>query len=58
MGALAAVVFWGRSFVAIKAALREVTPITLIFTRFALGTALLLALLRARGEPLVPPRDT
>jgi drug/metabolite transporter (DMT)-like permease len=57
LGALAAVVFWGLSFVATKAALREVTPITLIFTRFALGTALLLALLRARGEPIVPPHD-
>jgi drug/metabolite transporter (DMT)-like permease len=57
LGALAAVVFWGLSFVATKAALQEVTPITLIFTRFALGTALLLALLRARGEPLVPPRE-
>jgi drug/metabolite transporter (DMT)-like permease len=56
-GALLAVVFWGLSFVATKAALREVSPITLIFTRFALGTALLLTLLRARGERLVPPRD-
>jgi drug/metabolite transporter (DMT)-like permease len=57
LGALLAIVFWGLSFVATKAALREVTPITLIFTRFALGTALLLALLRRRGEPLVPARD-
>ena len=57
LGALAAVVFWGLSFVATKAALRDITPIALIFTRFALGTALLLALLRARREPLVPPRD-
>jgi len=57
LGALLAIVFWGLSFVATKAALREVTPIALIFARFALGTGLLLALLRLRGEPLVPPRD-
>jgi drug/metabolite transporter (DMT)-like permease len=58
LGALLAVTFWALSFVATKAALREVTPIALIFARFALGTTLLVALLRARGEPLVPPRDT
>jgi drug/metabolite transporter (DMT)-like permease len=57
-GALLAVVFWGLSFVATKAALREVTPVALIFTRFALGSALLHVLLALRGEPLVPPRDT
>jgi len=38
LGALIAVVFWGISFVATKGALREVTPITLIFSRFFLGT--------------------
>jgi drug/metabolite transporter (DMT)-like permease len=32
--------------------------VTLIFTRFALGVALLLALTAARGQPLVPPRDS
>ena len=39
-------------------ALAEVTPVTLIFTRFALGTALLLAITAGRGEPLVPPRGS
>jgi drug/metabolite transporter (DMT)-like permease len=57
LGALLAVVFWGLSFVATKAALREVSPITLITTRFALGVALLLSLLRARSIPLLPPRE-
>ncbi|HEY8197058.1 MAG TPA: DMT family transporter [Gemmatimonadales bacterium] len=57
LGALAAVVLWGLSFVATKAALREVSPITLISTRFALGTAVLLLILALRRESLVPPRD-
>ena len=51
-GALIAVLFWGVSFVATKAALREIHPTTLIFTRFAIG-ALLLAFVVRR----VPPRD-
>jgi drug/metabolite transporter (DMT)-like permease len=54
--AFLAVVLWGISFVATKAALREVSPITLIFTRSALGTLLLLATLAARRLPLLPPR--
>jgi drug/metabolite transporter (DMT)-like permease len=58
LGALLAVVLWGVSFVATKAALREISPVTLIFTRSALGTALLLATLAARRLPLVPPRAT
>ena len=57
LGAFLAVVFWGLSFVATKAALRELSPVTLITTRFGLGVALLLALLRARQVPLLPPRE-
>ena len=49
---------WGVSFVATKAALREVPPVTLIFTRFALGTAVLILILKLRREALVPPRET
>src|SRR2546425_1060664 len=52
LGAFLAIVFWGLSFVATKAALRELSPITLIATRFALGLALLLVLLRAQGGRL------
>ncbi|HZI94115.1 MAG TPA: DMT family transporter, partial [Patescibacteria group bacterium] len=57
-GALTAIILWGLSFVATKAALREISPITLIFTRFAIGSALLVSLLAVRRQPLVPPRDT
>ena len=54
--AFLAIVLWGLSFVATRIALRELSPVTLIFTRFALGTALLFATLAARRLPLVPPR--
>ena len=52
LGALLAVIFWGISFVATKATLREVSPVTLIFIRFVIGTLFLLAATRR-----LPPRD-
>jgi drug/metabolite transporter (DMT)-like permease len=55
--AFLAVVLWGISFVATKAALREISPVALIFARSALGAALLIATLAARRQPLAPPRD-
>lgn len=55
LAALTAVVFWGISFVATKAALRELSPITLIFARFAIGTALLIMILLLRGKFVFPP---
>jgi len=55
-GALIAVVLWGISFVATKAALRELQPVTLIAVRFAIGNLLLFAMLAARRMPLLPPR--
>lgn len=57
-GALFAVIVWGISFVATKHVVTEIAPATLLVCRAVLGTALLLAMLRARGQPLVPPRDT
>lgn len=56
LAALSAVVLWGVSFVATKAALRDLSPVTLIFSRFALGAAVLFLILTVRGERLVPPR--
>jgi drug/metabolite transporter (DMT)-like permease len=58
LAAFAAIVLWGVSFVATKAALREVSPVTLIFTRFALGVAVLVLILKLRRESLIPPRDS
>jgi drug/metabolite transporter (DMT)-like permease len=54
LAALSAVVFWGISFVATKAALRELSPITLIFSRFAIGTTLLLIILLLRRKFVLP----
>jgi drug/metabolite transporter (DMT)-like permease len=54
--AFVAIVFWGISFVATRVALRYVSPIALIATRFAFGVALLHGLLLVRRVPLVPPR--
>jgi drug/metabolite transporter (DMT)-like permease len=54
--AFIAIVFWGVSFVATRVALRHVSPITLVVTRFALGLLLLNAILLLRGGPLIPPR--
>jgi drug/metabolite transporter (DMT)-like permease len=48
-----AIVFWGISFVATKAVLREVSPSTLIFVRFAIGAAVLVAIVRE-----LPPRHS
>jgi drug/metabolite transporter (DMT)-like permease len=49
---------WGCSFVATKAALREISPPTLLFARFGLGTALLVLIVTVSGNNLLPPRDT
>lgn len=56
LGALLAVVFWGVSFVATKAVVREISPFALVLLRTALGSALMLAVLAARRVALVPPR--
>jgi drug/metabolite transporter (DMT)-like permease len=53
LGAFIAIVLWGLSFVATKAALREISPVTLIVTRFALGAVLLLTLVAMRRLSLV-----
>jgi drug/metabolite transporter (DMT)-like permease len=50
--AFVAVVFWGISFVATKAALEEISPVTLVASRFIIGALLLLAIVRQ-----LPPRS-
>ncbi len=57
LAALAAVVVWGLSFVATKAALAEMSPVSLIVARFALGVATLVAIIGVRRQPLLPPAD-
>jgi drug/metabolite transporter (DMT)-like permease len=58
LGALLAVVFWGLSFVATKAAVREISPFALIFARAGLGTSLLLVILSRRTVEWIPPRES
>jgi drug/metabolite transporter (DMT)-like permease len=53
-----AVVFWGASFVATKAILRQASPITIVVVRFALGLVVLSALVYVRRSyPAIPRRD-
>jgi drug/metabolite transporter (DMT)-like permease len=55
---LCAALFWGVSFVATKAALREVGPLTIITLRFGMGVLILLfALWQARLIRMVNGRD-
>ncbi len=55
---LTAAIIWGASFVATKAALREVHPVTIIVLRFGLGVLVLaLAIGRARSFRWVGTRD-
>jgi drug/metabolite transporter (DMT)-like permease len=56
LAALGAITLWGLSFVATKAVLTELSPATLVFVRFALGTVVLAAVLAGRGHAIVPPR--
>jgi drug/metabolite transporter (DMT)-like permease len=53
--ALFAVVVWGASFIATKVALRQVSPITIIWLRFGMGV-IVLGLLVARRRQLGLPK--
>src|SRR6266513_2876833 len=58
IAALLAILLWGCSFVATKAALREISPPTLLFARFGLGVALLVVIVAISGSNPIPPRNT
>lgn len=49
-----AVIFWGASFIATKVALREVSPATVVWLRFVMGTVILGAAMFARREYALP----
>jgi len=58
--ALAAVIFWGFSFIATKVALKEVHPFTLLAIRYAIGALLLLFVQLGRDRTFLKifsPRD-
>lgn len=49
------VAVWGASFIATKVALKEVSPITVVWVRFAIGVLILGAAVTFRREFSVPP---
>jgi drug/metabolite transporter (DMT)-like permease len=55
--ALVATALWGASFIATKMALREISPLAVVVLRFALGVAVLLALLAWRREARLAARQ-
>jgi drug/metabolite transporter (DMT)-like permease len=52
-----AVIFWGGSFVATKVALRDVSPVTVVWLRFAIGVLILGAAVLARRQFALPRRS-
>ena len=55
--ALFAVVVWGASFIATKVALRDVSPITVVWLRFAMGVIILGIAVSARKQFALPKRE-
>lgn len=55
VGATLAVVFWGGSFIATKVALRDVSPVMVVWLRFAIGMVILGVAVRLRRQFSLPP---
>ena len=55
--ALIVTLIWGVSFLAIRVALEAAAPLGVVWMRNALGAAVLFAILRARGGPLLPEKE-
>jgi drug/metabolite transporter (DMT)-like permease len=55
--ALFAVIVWGASFIATKVALRDVSPITVVWLRFAMGVVILGIAVTARKQFALPKRE-
>jgi drug/metabolite transporter (DMT)-like permease len=51
-----AVLAWGASFIATKVALRDVSPVTVVWLRFAMGVAILTLAVLARKQFALPAR--
>ncbi|MBN1213217.1 MAG: EamA family transporter [candidate division Zixibacteria bacterium] len=52
---LISILFWGFSFVAIKVALYEVSPVEMIAVRFLLASVTLFIIIKAKGLPFKTP---
>jgi drug/metabolite transporter (DMT)-like permease len=57
LAALGAVILWGISFVATKAAVAEISPVTLVTLRAVLAVLFLTAVLTASRTPIAAPRE-
>jgi drug/metabolite transporter (DMT)-like permease len=55
--AVVAVVIWGGTFIATKIALREVSPATIVWLRFAMGIPILGAAVMIRRQLVLPKRN-
>jgi drug/metabolite transporter (DMT)-like permease len=55
--ALFAVIVWGGSFIATKVALRDVSPITVVWLRFAMGVVILGIAVTTRRQFALPKRN-
>jgi drug/metabolite transporter (DMT)-like permease len=55
--ALVAIVVWGGSFIATKMALAEISPVTVVWLRFAMGVVVLGAVVAARRQLVWPSRS-
>ena len=55
--ALFAVLVWGASFIATKVALRDISPITVVWLRFAMGVVILGVAVMARKQFALPKRN-
>jgi drug/metabolite transporter (DMT)-like permease len=55
--ALFAVTVWGASFIATKVALRDVSPITVVWTRFGMGVIILGIAVTVRAQFTLPRRE-
>jgi len=55
--ALFAVIVWGASFIATKVALRDVSPVTVVWLRFGMGVIILGIAVTARRQFALPKRN-
>ena len=55
--ALFAVIVWGASFIATKVALKDISPITVVWLRFSMGVLILGATVAARGQFSLPNKN-
>lgn len=56
LSALFAVIIWGGTFIATKVALSEVSPVTVVWTRFGIGVIILGAAVVARRQFALPAK--